>query len=66
MTTRTTALSKTIQAIREGLGVTTAELANTTGIRRPSIEAIERGRPVSDVEHGLIAAGFARLMHART
>lgn len=50
-----------IGAAREGLGVTTADLAKACGIRRPSIEAIERGRGTTADERNHLSAGIAWL-----
>ena len=36
-------VASTVRAMRQSLGVTAAELAEASGVPRPSIEAIERG-----------------------
>ena len=56
--TATTNIGWIITTIRE-LGISTADLAKASGIRRPSIEAIERGRATTAKERHDIAAGFA-------
>lgn len=50
-----------VEAIREGLSVSVAELAKVTGIRRSRIEAIERGSLASQEDHWHIASGAAWL-----
>lgn len=52
-----------VQAMRQDLRVTVAELAQACGIQGPSIEAIERGRATTPAERNDIAAGFAWLLN---
>jgi DNA-binding XRE family transcriptional regulator len=42
------ALGRAIRQLREERGMTPAELACASGIRRPELEAIEAGRPHAD------------------
>ncbi|MDP1720512.1 MAG: hypothetical protein Q8L08_05915 [Candidatus Nanopelagicaceae bacterium] len=39
-----------VRAIRNGHGISMIELANATGMRRPSIEAIEKERSTTLIE----------------
>lgn len=59
MTTATFNIGKVVRAMREGAGISTADLARVTGIRRPSIEAIEKGRATTPTERHDLACGFA-------
>ena len=54
-----------VQTMRECLGATMAELSLAAGIRRPSIESIERGRETTVAERQDIAAGVAWLAITR-
>lgn len=64
MTTATTNIGYIITAIRKA-GIGTAELAKASGIRRPSIEAIEKGRATTASERHDLAAGFAWIANNR-
>lgn len=48
-----------VKAAREIAGISTAELAKISGMRRPSIEAIEKGRATTPAERFNLAATFA-------
>ena len=58
---RTGNIGAVVRGMREGLGATVAELARATGLRRPSIVSIERGRGTTVAERQDLAAGVARL-----
>ncbi len=59
MKTATTNIGYVVKAAREIAGISTAELARLSGMRRPSIEAIEKGRATTPVERHALAATFA-------
>lgn len=59
MKTAKTNIGYVVRIAREVAGISTAELARISGIRRPSIEAIEKGRATTAKERHDIAAGFA-------
>lgn len=59
MTTATTNAGYVVKAAREVLKVSTADLARVAGIRRPSLESIEKGnRAATATERLAIIAGI--------
>ncbi len=62
MRATTSTFGEAVREIREGLNVTTGQLAKAAGIHRTSIQAIECGRCVTDDEFHHLAAGAAWLL----
>jgi DNA-binding XRE family transcriptional regulator len=55
----TPAIGGMVRTAREALGISTAELAKVSGMRRTSIESIEKGRGTSLDENRTLAASIA-------
>ena len=57
--TATMNIGNIVKAAREALKISTADLARVSGMRRPSIEAIEKGRATTAKERHDLAATIA-------